>query len=79
MASSGELLTPVEVKILRLIGRRSYGARQLEYKPTNRQIAHELGIGRHQVRSHIRNLNYKLGTAGRTHLAYKTARQRNLL
>lgn len=71
-------LTPTEVKILRLIGQRPYGARG-ELKPTNRQIAIRLGIGKHQVRFHIRNLNYKLGTLGCTHLAYRTAKRQGIV
>jgi two-component system response regulator NreC len=65
---AGELLTPREMEVLRLIG-RGY---------TNREIAEELGISEHTVSSHRTNLMGKLGLYTRAELVHY-AQEHNLL
>ncbi len=62
---TGEILTPREVEILRLI---SAGA-------TNRQIAEQLVVSIHTVKIHVAHILRKLGVSSRTHAA---ARAREL-
>jgi two-component system response regulator NreC len=65
---AGELLTPREMEVLRLIG-RGY---------TNRQIAEELDISEHTVRDHRANLGDKLGLRDRSELT-RYAREHGLI